>query len=184
MTTTPDRHRRPLRPHDARKLEDLALSYVGRFATTAAKLEAYLARKLRERGWEGEGAPQPAAIAARFVESGYIDDEAYARSKAAGLLRRGYGPRRVAQALGQAGVGEEIREAVRPEDVEARRAALALARKRGFGPFAPESPDRARREKQLAAMLRAGHGFDAARAVVDAASPAAAEQWAGEAEES
>lgn len=184
MTTGEDRRRRPPRPLDAQRLEELALSYVGRFATSAAKLETYLTRKLRERGWQGEGAPQPAAIAARFAELGYIDDEAYARSRAAGLLRRGYGPRRVAQALGQAGIGEEIREVVRPADAEARRAALALARKRGFGPFGGEPPDRLRREKQLAAMLRAGHRFDAARAVVNAASPAAAEEWAREDEES
>lgn len=184
MRTGNDRRRRPPRPLDARKLEELALSYVGRFATSAAKLETYLVRKLRGRGWEGESEPQPAAIAARFVELGYIDDEAYARGRAAGLLRRGFGPRRVAQALGQAGIAEEIRETVRPAAGEARRAALALAGKRGFGPFGPEPPDRARREKQLAAMLRAGHGFDAARAVVDAPSAAAAEEWASEAEES
>jgi len=175
--------RRPPPPLDARKLEDLALSYVGRFATTTAKLEAYLARKLRERGWEGEVPPAPAELAARFAELGYVDDEAYARSRAGGLLRRGYGPRRVAQALGAAGIGEDIRESVRPGEAAARRAALALARKRGFGPFAPAPPDRERREKQLAAIVRAGHGFDAARAVVDAASAEAAEEWAAEAEE-
>jgi regulatory protein len=32
-------------------------------------------------------------------------------------------------------------------------------------------------------MLRAGHGFDAARAVIDAATVAEAEGWASEAEE-
>jgi regulatory protein len=59
-----------------------------------------------------------------------------------------------------------------------RRAALALARKRGFGPFGPERPDRRQREKQLAAMLRAGHPLDSAREMVDAASETAAEDWA------
>ena len=179
--------RPPPPPLDARKLDELALSYVGRFATTTAKLEAYLARKLRERGWDGEHPPAPAEIAARFAELGYVDDEAYARNRAGGLLRRGYGPRRVAQALGAAGIGEEIRDAVRPGDAAARRAALALARKRGFGPFGSAPPasglGRERREKQLAALVRAGHGFDAARAVVDAPSAEAAEEWAAEAEE-
>lgn len=176
--------RRPPPPLDARRLEELALSYVGRFATTTAKLEAYLTRKLRERGWEGEGPPDPAEIAVRFAGLGYVDDEAYARSRAGGLLRRGYGPRRVTQALGAAGIGEEIREAVRPGEAAARRAALAMARKRAFGPFGALAPDRERREKQLAALVRAGHGFEAARAVVDAPSAEAAEEWAAEAEES
>jgi regulatory protein len=43
-----------------------------------------------------------------------------------------------------------------------------------------QAPDRAQREKQLAAMLRAGHPLDSARELIDAASVEAAEQWAGE----
>ena len=183
MRTGKSTQRRQAKPLDSARLDELALSYVSRFATTRGKLEAYLRRKLRERGWAGEGEPQPGAIAERFAELGYIDDAAWARSRADGLLHRGYGARRVAQALGAAGIEEELRDTVRPGEAEARRAALALARRRGFGPFAAEPPDRERREKQLAALVRAGHGFDAARAVVDAPSVSALDDWAAEAEE-
>ncbi len=163
------------------RLRDLALAYVARFATSAGKLEQYLKRKLRERGWEGESAPDVRALVARYVELGYVDDTAYARTKAGDLLRRGYGPRRVAQALGQAGIDEEVRGRVEASELEAREAALHMARKRRFGPFALDPVDRALREKQLAAMIRAGHGFDIARAVLDAASEKAAEDWVREA---
>lgn len=156
----------------------MALAYVARFATSAAKLEAYLHRKLRERGWAGEGEPPVAALVARFVAAGYVDDEAYARSKAGSLLRRGYGQRRVSQALGAAGIDEEVREAVRAGAAVQRCSALALARKRGFGPFGRSLADRAQREKQIAAMLRAGHPLDSARELVNAASVEAAEAWA------
>lgn len=177
------RERRPPKPLDPARLDELALAYVARFATSAAKVEGYLVRKLRERGWEGERPADPAAIVARFVELGYIDDAAWARAKGGGLLRRGYGARRVDQVLGQAGIEETIRAEVRPEEAAARAAALALASRRRFGPWGAAPPDRPAREKQIAAMLRAGHGFDAARAVVDAPSVAAAEEWAAEAEE-
>lgn len=158
----------------------MALAYVARFATSRAKLAAYLARKLRERGWDGEGEPPVAALVERFVAAGYVDDEAFARAKSGSLLRRGYGQRRVAQALGAAGIDEDIREEVRAGEGALRRAALALARKRGFGPFARSGAERdpARREKQIAAMLRAGHGLDSARELVDAATIEAAEDWA------
>ena len=76
-----------------------------------------------------------------------------------------------------------MRDAVRPADGEARAAALALARKRGFGPFGAGGIDRAAREKQIGAMLRAGHPLDSARQLVDAASVEAAEAWAAEAED-
>lgn len=178
-----NRERRPPRPLDSPRLEELALAYVARFATSAAKVERYLVRKLRERGWEGERPADPGALVERFVALGYIDDAAWARAKSGGLLRRGYGARRVEQTLGQAGIAEETREEVRPGDGEARRAALVLAARRRFGPWGDGAIDRAVRDKQVAAMLRAGHGFAAARAVVEAPNVAAAEEWAAEAEE-
>jgi len=176
------RERRTPRPLDQASLQELALAYVARFATSAAKLEIYLKRKLRERGWEGQGEPDPQALAARFAQMGYVDDEAFARARSSGLLRRGYGPRRVAAALREAGIDEDTREAVAVGDKSARRAALVMARKRGFGPFGQETPDRARREKQIAAMLRAGHDMGHARALMDAESRERAEEWAEEGE--
>jgi len=177
--------RRPPRPLDAARLEELALAYVARFATSAAKLGGYLARKLRERGWEAEGDPAAAAeaIVARFVSAGYVDDAAYARARSGSLLRRGYGMRRVGQALGAAGIAEEVRAAVAPGELARREAALALARKRRFGPFGSASLDRPLREKQIAAMLRAGHPLDSARELVDAPSIDAVEAWAAQASE-
>lgn len=167
-------------PLDAARLEELSLAYVARFATTRAKLEAYLERKLRERGWDGDSEPPVAALAGKLVEAGYVDDAAFARARSGSLLRRGYGGRRVAQALAAAGIAEELREDMRPGEGAERRAALALAKKRGFGPFGAAPPDRARREKQLAALLRAGHRLDNARELVDAPSVEAAEDWAAE----
>ncbi|MCW1427650.1 regulatory protein RecX [Novosphingobium sp. JCM 18896] len=168
------------KPIGAARLEELALAYVARFATSRAKLTAYLARKLRERGWDGDGEPPVAALVERFVAAGYVDDAAFARAKSGSLLRRGYGARRVTQALGAAGIDEDIRAEVRAGEGALRRAALALARKRGFGPFGRSAGERdpARREKQIAAMLRAGHALDSARELVDAATIEAAEEWA------
>lgn len=178
------RERKPPRPLNARRLDEMALAYVARFATSAGKLSDYLRRKLRERGWEGEGEADVAGIVARFVSLGYIDDAVFARGKAQGLLRRGYGARRIDQALGAAGIAEPLREDVRGSEAERRRAALVMARKRRFGPFGTSDRlDPATREKQVAAMLRAGHPLAHARAVVNALSPEALEEWTDEADD-
>jgi regulatory protein len=188
QTTLSPKRRSPA-PLDRAKLEELALAYLARFATSSAKLEAYLRRKIRERGVaEGAEPLDVASLVERMVELRYVDDAAFARTRASGLLRKGYGARRVDQTLRAAGIDEELREDAAPGEAAARRAALALARKHGFGPFgAPaeesEGLDRAKREKQIAAMIRAGHGFDAARALVDAASVEDAADWVQEAEE-
>lgn len=177
------RERRPPKPLNPARLDELALYYVARFATSAAKLESYLKRKLRERGWEGESPAQLAALVDRFVQNGYVDDAAFARSRSGSLLRRGYGKRRIDQALYAAGIAEELREEVRAGEGAQRAAALALARKRRLGPYGPPPADRAASQKQIAAMLRAGHPLDSARNLVNAASVEAAEEWAAEGQE-
>ena len=177
------RRRRNSPPLDRTRINDLALSYVARFATSSGRLEAYLQRKMRERGVvDGEEIDVP-AIVARMVELRYIDDEAYARARSGGLLRKGYGARRVEEALRAAGIEEGVRDEIAPGERAKRLAAFTLARKRGFGPFGREAPDPSRREKQIAAMIRAGHGFEAARTLIDAPDEEAAEDWLAEAEE-
>ena len=174
--------KRPPKPLNPAAFEELALAYVARFSTTAVKFERYLARKLRERGWDDNQGPPLAATVERYVALGYIDDAAYARMKSGSLLRRGYGGRRVRQALGEAGVPDKVRDEAAPDEAQARQAALTYARRRRFGPFGDGIPERERRDKQLAAMARAGHSFEHARAVIDAASVSEAEEWAAEAQ--
>jgi len=160
--------RRALPSLNEEKLSELALRYVGRFATTRAKLRAYLQRKVRERGWEGGRPPDFEAIAERFAERGFVDDAGYALAKSRALTGRGYGKRRVVQALRVAGIEEEDGEAAREfADDEAVSAALRFAEKRRLGPFAAHQENHLHeREKALAAMLRAGHGFELSRAIL------------------
>jgi regulatory protein len=160
--------RKPRPPLDAAKLDELALSYVGRFSTSRAKLRAYLSRKLRERGWTGSGDPPIATLTDKLARLGYVDDRAYALSKARSLTSKGYGTHRVRQALAQAGIGEDdCGDAQELATAEAFEAALRYARRKGIGPFADSKPDLRHRERALAAMIRAGHGFSLARAVID-----------------
>lgn len=171
------REPRAPKPLDPERLNELALAYLARFATSAAKLETYLRRKLRERGWEGEGEPPVNTLVERCISAGYVDDAAYARAKAGSLRRRGYGERRVDQSLGAAGIAVDLREEMRGTVREARQAALALARKRRLGPFGSLPIERAAREKQIAVLLRAGHPLDIARQVIEAVDVATLEAW-------
>lgn len=164
-----ERPRRELPPVDAERLREMALRYVGRFATTRAKLGDYLRRKLRERGWSGEAEPDVNGLVDRLVELGYVDDAAFALAKSRSLTARGYGEGRVRQALKLAGVrdddGQEARDSAESEALEA---ALKFARRRKVGPFAVSRADPAERQKALAAMIRAGHSFTLSKALVDA----------------
>jgi regulatory protein len=162
------RARRALPPLDEKRLRELALRYVGRFATTRAKLRAYLTRKVRERGWDGERAPDIERIADLFAEQGFIDDAGYALGKSRSLAGRGYGRRRVVLALHVAGIDRQDGEAALDHaDREAVASALRFAEKRRIGPFAAAMPaDSRARGKLLAAMLRAGHSPGLSRAIL------------------
>lgn len=160
---------RPIPPLDAAALERLALRYVERFATTQGKLVDYLKRKIRERGWDGEPA-DTAALAAKMADLGYVDDRAWAEAMASALGRRGLGAGRVRQALSAARVGEADASAVAPAVAnDAVESALRLAKRKRIGPFALAQADRSLRQKQLATMIRAGHGFALSRIIVDSA---------------
>jgi regulatory protein len=151
MSKVHGRRERP--PLDAAGLEQAALSYAGRYATTRSRLRLYLVRKLRERGWAEAQAPAVDALVERLAALNYVDDRAFAAARGAALGRRGYGARRVGEALRAAGIEEE-------DGAEARAAArdgLRFAERRKLGPFAAAQSDRAARDKAFAAMVRAGH---------------------------
>jgi regulatory protein len=150
------------RPLDSSALNALAIRYVGRFATTQAKLTAYLQRKVVERGWIDDSRPPVAEIAARCVEAGYVDDRAYAETKSRSLSRRGYGPRRVAVALHQSGIARDLAATVAPDADSAFESAEIFARKRRIGVFGSGPTDRDVARRQFAAMVRAGHSLELA----------------------
>ena len=162
--TRPNRKARP--PLDEETLEQAALTYAGRYATTRARLTAYLERKLRERGWAGPAEP-PVAGAGRADGCAGL----CRRSRLRRRPRRRAGPARLWREAGRArrcarpGIEEEdaaeAREDARDSAPGSRPCALPSAG--GSDPSPPRKPTGTAREKALAALLRAGHPLDLAR---------------------
>lgn len=166
--SSPRSPRKPRPPLSAAKLDELAIFYVGRFATSRAKLLSYLNRKIRERGWEDAAPPDLDGLADRLVRLGYVDDRAFAVARSRSLTGRGYGEGRVRQALHLAGIGED--DAAEARDLAGAAAvdsALHFARRRRLGPFGVCDGDPKVKERALAAMIRAGHRFALAKAILE-----------------
>ena len=163
------RSKKPRPPLSEDALERLALFYAGRYATTRAKLRAYLSRKVAEQGWAGAESAPIDALTDRLADLGYVDDAAFASARAASLLRRGYGERRIGDELRAAGLeGEDGAPAREEARLGAWTAALRFAERRRIGPYAPGASDPDTRHKAAAAMLRAGHPADFVRRIVNA----------------
>ncbi len=158
---------RPVPPLDAAALERLALGYAGRYATSRAKLRDYLRRKLRERGWGGEGTPPIDAVVERFAELGYVDDQAVAEARGRVLTTRGYGVRRIGQALGVLGIEEQdAAGAMSVASESAWQTALRFAERKRLGPYATRLPDERDRQRAFGAMARAGHATEHIRKIL------------------
>jgi regulatory protein len=141
-----------------------------------------------------DGAAVVDGVIGRFVQAGLLDDHAYAEGRAASLHRRGMSVARIRQQLASKGIAAEAADhalaalaseiAGETADGTARgagvepavldlAAAVNLARRRRLGPFRASSDRPRLREKDLAAMARAGFGYHLAVQVIDAACPGA-----------
>ena len=110
-------------------------------------------------------------MVARLTELGWLDDRAYARAVARRLRARGASRRLVDARLAQRGVAEDDRRtALEDEDGPAaeRAAAAAFTRRRGLGRHRADPEVRsARRERDLAALARAGFSYEIACEALD-----------------
>jgi regulatory protein len=177
-------HAAPPFPHaapiDRAVLEEWALFYLGRYASSAGNLR----QVLRRRVWRRAGAEAARAadaliddLVARYRAAGLLDDAAYAAAKARRELAKGRSLRRIAAGLAQKGVASAeaaaalagLRDSAADPELAA---ACAFARRRRLGPFrvAPQE-----RQRELAAFARAGFGQEVARAVLACADAAAIE---------
>jgi regulatory protein len=174
--------KRPPKAITAKYLEDAAAFYLERYPSTAEGLRRILHRRVARA--ERADAPimdnvQQAidAIVAKFVAAGVIDDRAFAQTKARALHRRGTSSRMTRRRLALAGIDRDtLDKAIAGLDEELHtdpqqrewRAATALARRRRLGPFRAAEERKEHRQRDLAALARAGFDYDLARRIVDA----------------
>ncbi|MBI2235862.1 MAG: regulatory protein RecX [Magnetospirillum sp.] len=171
-----DRERRPPPKITPSYIENAALHYLERFASSTANLKRVLMRKVDRSlaHWGGER-PEAArmvdAVLARLAGLGYLDDAAYAAAKVRGLHRRGTSGRGIRAVLAAKGVAAEQADAalgtLTDEAPDPELAAcLTLARRRRLGPFRKPEAQAAFRDRDMAALGRAGFSWDVVKRVM------------------
>jgi len=156
-------------------LAEAALSYLSRYASSSGNLRQVLRRKIMRSARHYGDDPAPLldvaeTILARHTANGAIDDTVYAETQARKLRRRGGSARAIGQRLSAKGVpGEIVAETALSlnEPGEDRMAALVFARRRRLGPFRV-GPRADHRQRDLAAMGRAGFDYAVATTIIDA----------------
>ena len=174
------RSKRP-RKVSPKSLEAAALHYLERFASSAENLRRVLMRRVVRSARVHDIDPDEAsrwidAIIDRFSRSGLLDDTRYAENLAHSLSRRGVAMRGIRARLQQKGVETEAIDralaGLAEESADADlTAALALARRRRLGPHRDPARRAEFRDKDLAALARAGFSYSLARRVIEAETP-------------
>lgn len=155
------------------RLTRSALHYLGRYASSEKNLQQILTRKVEKTCSILELDPQDYApviqdVVANLASNGFINDTQYAETKVASLRRRGGSQRKIEAALSAKGVDRQIiRTAIEGDEKNEEEAALNFARRRRPGPFRANHEREKRREKDLAAMCRAGFSFELAKTIID-----------------
>lgn len=154
-------------------LQRAALAYLERYASSAENLRRVLKRKVdkrcRLRGEDpGEFQEMIDEVVAKSLRTGLVDDTRYAEARVATLRRRGGSARAIQAKLSAKGVDRTTIAAALEggEEDDEEKAAHALARRRKLGPYRPGERTHYR-DKDLAALARAGFRFDVARQVID-----------------
>ncbi|EAU42599.1 hypothetical protein FP2506_07156 [Fulvimarina pelagi HTCC2506] len=146
--------------------------YLERYATSTENFRRVLARKVRRRMVLREEVDTDHkalidAVTERFSELGFLDDRGFAEAKLRSMRRKGVSGRIAEARLAEKGVERAVIEAVAAEDeTTEEEAAHAYAKRRRLGPW--RLRDRVdRRERDIAAMMRAGFPYGLAVDVVD-----------------
>ncbi len=176
----PNKARTPRAPRKISKsyLENSALYYLGRFSSSSENLRRVMMRKIVRSAQHHETDPDEGAawldeIITRYRETGLLDDRAYARTRALSMQLRGNSTRTIRMKLMSKGLPADlIDEALgvigNGDENPDRLAAIRLAKRRRLGPFADPTKRAERREKDMAALARAGFPYDLARNIIDA----------------
>ncbi len=172
----------PPKPISPTWLERAALHYLERYSASTEMLRRTLARRVEKRArLRGEDpaafAEMIAATVARAVSAGLVDDVRFTDTRLATLRRRGTSSRGVSAKLAAKGVPRDVVEAAMQAEREAMpdgaaeeietQAAQAYAKRRRLGPYRRPDLRAAYRDRDLAALARAGFTYGLARQVID-----------------
>jgi regulatory protein len=157
------------------RLTRAAIHYLDRYASSQENLRNVLSRKVKRAATANGRSPEDfREIVDRVVEkcrrAGMVDDRTYAETKLVGLRRRGRSKRQIKATLASKGVDRDlIANVIDQDDTSELEAARTYARRRRLGPWRTRGQREERREKDMAALCRAGYPYEIARKVIDAA---------------
>lgn len=165
------------------RLTRAAVHYLERYATSKAHLQKVLERKVLKACMALDRDPADFAtmidsVVEKCVRAEMVNDQTYAETKVASLHRTGMSRRKIAAKLHAKGVDRDmVQSALSDLPEDEFETALVHARRKRLGPFRNTDTRDASRDKDMAALCRAGFSYQIARRVIDHEPAPAAEAF-------
>ena len=154
------------------RLKNIALYYLKRFETTSAGLRQVLRKRINDYAYQNKEFDLSEAygwadeIISDFERYGCVNDERFAEMKIRDYAAAGKSMRYIRGKLREKGVSEEVVSRLREAQAyDEEEAALKLARKKRIGRFRNEGQRAEYRQKDMAALARAGFSYDIAQKI-------------------
>lgn len=155
-------------------LENAALYYLQRYATSAENLRRVLMRKVKRsctfhQTTVEDFAPLVDELIVRYTNVGLVDDKNFAQAKVTSLRRQGHSGRSIiarlqVKGLTTAQIEAAMKNVDEGQDDAEISAAHAYARRKKLGPYRRKAvTDPKDLQKEMAAMGRAGFSYEIAR---------------------
>jgi regulatory protein len=168
------RRRRPPPRLTPANLRQAVLDYLDRFVASVRRLEQVMQRKIKASAAAHGDDPAPLlaalpGIIASLAKQGILNDRHLAEAKVRSMIRRGGSRSKIRANLASKGIDAETADLAMDRmklefDDPELEAAIAYARRRRLGWFRVDPDSRAaNRQKDLAAMARAGFALALAR---------------------
>ncbi|WP_417668574.1 regulatory protein RecX [Roseibium sp.] len=154
------------------RLTRQAVYYLERYSSSVANLRRVLQRKIARAARandldESQFSQMLEDVIAKCERAGMVNDTSYAEVKVASQRRRGYSRRQITAKLRTKGVSAQVLEQIFAKDETSdEQAAVRLAQRKRIGPWRTRGDRESYRDKDMAALCRAGFSFDLARRIV------------------
>lgn len=166
--TEQPKRKRPTKKITPQRLKNIGLYYLKRFESSVENLRSVLQKRVNQYAKENPEFNKQEAyqwvenVLAEFEKLHYLDDERFTEIKVRHYLAVGKPARYIQNKLREKGIANaQIDEMLDDFGYNPQEMALKLAKRKKIGPFRPnEEARKLNRQKDMAALIRAGFDYD------------------------
>lgn len=170
------KRKRPAKKITPQRLKNIGLYYLKRFESSVENLRSVLQKRVNQYAKENPDFNKQEAyqwvedVLTEFEKLHYLDDKRFTEIKVRSYIAAGKPARYIQNKLREKGIANaQIEDMLDDFGYNPQEMALKLAKRKKIGPFRPDEESRKiNRQKDMAALIRAGFDYDVVAEIMGA----------------